>query len=425
MPLAHALSGLHREAAAVEQNGDQPAKAKSVLLVWLWGAPSHLDLFDPKPKAPAEYRGPFAPISTSTAGVLFSELLPMLATRSDRFSLIRSNINFNGDHFKGGRIAWTGAPRDGMRQVPPNFGSLLARYQGSADMPAFMSLASGRLGSTDGTLLDGYGGGPWGVAYDPFMVSCSSLGEVQVPALQLLDGLTPTRLTARRSLLNDLDTFRRRADTADFDRWHTVCQRAYTWLSSSGAMGAFDLSRESEATRAAYGQTEFGQSCLLGRRLVEAGVPYVQVNWSRTLEVHYPKSDYGWDTHADNFELLADWHGPLLDRVFSTLLDDLDQRGLLETTLVVCMGEFGRTPRINQIGSRDHWPKCYFSVWAGAGIQPGRVIGESDPRGEYPLTDPITPAMVGTTMLELAGVNTASRAELTVLEGGRLIDGLL
>ena len=171
--------------------------------------------------------------------------------------------------------------------------------------------------------------------------------------------------------------------------------------------------------------TSFGQSCLLGRRLVEAGVPYVQVNWSEFVEVFYTFSDYGWDTHADHFELLADWHGPLLDRVFSTLLDDLEQRGLLETTLVVCMGEFGRTPRINNIGSRDHWHPCYFSAWVGGGVQPGRVIGESDPRGEHPKTYPVTPAMVGTTMLELAGMNTAARAELGVLSGGTVIDGLL
>src|SRR5262249_32005478 len=136
-------------------------------------------------------------------------------------------------------------------------------------------------------------------------------------------------------------------------------------------------------------------------------------------------SDYGWDTHADNFGLLADWHGPLLDQAFSTLLDDLYERGLLETTLVVCMGEFGRTPRINAIGSRGHRPPPYFSVAGAGGVQPGRVIGESDPRGEQPRTAPTTPEMVGTTILELAGVGTQQRAEFRVLEGGRVIDELL
>src|SRR6185295_9748620 len=135
-----------------------------------------------------------------------------------------------------------------------------------------------------------------------------------------------------------------------------------------------DLSRESDQTRWQYGRTSFGQSCLLGRRLVEAGVPYVQVNWSQFAEVFYSFSDYGWDTHADNFGLLADWHCPLLDRVLAALLDDLGRRGLLRTTLLAVLTEFGRTPRINPIGSRDHWPGCYFSLWAGAGVQPGRAV---------------------------------------------------
>ena len=151
----------------------------------------------------------------------------------------------------------------------------------------------------------------------------------------------------------------------------------------------------------------------------------MQVNWSQFAEVLYPFSDYGWDTHADNFGLLADWHGPQLDRVFATLLDDLSDRGLLDTTLVVCMGEFGRTPRINNIGSRDHWHPCYFSLWAGGGIAPGRVVGESDARGEQPRTDPVTPEMVATMIVDRAGVGTQQRAELRVLEGGRLIDELL
>ena len=144
-----------------------------------------------------------------------------------------------------------------------------------------------------------------------------------------------------------------------------------------------------------------------------------------SVEVLYPFSDYGWDTHADNFELLAEWHLPILDRAFSTLLRDLSNRGLLETTLVVCIGEFGRTPRINSIGSRDHWPQCYSSIWAGAGVQPGRTIGESDRYGEHPITAPVTPATVGTTMLELSGISSRERAELKVLPEGRVLHELL
>ena len=177
---------------------------------------------------------------------------------------------------------------------------------------------------------------------------------------------------------------KRDADSGQYELWDNLRQRAVALLTSPQGVTALDLSRESTATREAYGQTSFGQSCLLGRRLVEAGVPYVQVNWSRYVEVYYTFSDYGWDTHADNFALLAEWHGPLFDRVLATLVDDLETRGLLETTLLVCMGEFGRTPRINEIGSRDHWHQCYFSLWAGGGVQPGRTIGESDARASIP-----------------------------------------
>jgi len=407
-------------------------RARSVLVVWLGGGPSHLDLFDPKPKAPLEYRGPFATIATRTPGVRFTELLPNVASRSHKFSLVRTNVNFNGGHRPAGSIGLTGAiANDGGEDAngkptgyPPNFGSILARHRGAGDLPGFISLARGPVGDGVGPIL-GYGGGSWGKAWDPFMLHCSEMGEVSIPELKLLDGLTPARLEDRRTVLRELDALRRKEEGDQLSQWDGVYQRAYALLTSPGAREVFDLSRESQATREAYGTTSFGQSCLLGRRLVEAGVPYVQVNWSQYVEIFYQFSDYGWDTHADNFEILADWHGPLFDRVFSVLLDDLEQRGLLKTTLLVCLGEFGRTPRINGIGSRDHWHPCYFSLWAGGGIEPGRVVGESDPLGEHPLTDPVTPAMVGTTMLELAGVSTLDRAQLKVLEGGRVIEGLL
>jgi hypothetical protein len=407
-------------------------RARSVLLVWLGGGPSHLDLFDPKPRAPVEYRGPFRTIATRTPSVRFTELLPRLAARSDRFSQIRTNINFNGGHRPAGSIALTGGlASDGGEDVggkpgryPPNFGSILARHRGAGRLPSFLSLARGPIGDGVGPVF-GHGGGTWGKSYDPLLVRCSDEGQVDIPELSLFEGLTPARLSERRIVLQELDRLRQQADQPRFQNWDELHRQTFALLTSPRAREAFDLSREPVKVREAYGQTSFGQTCLLGRRLVEAGVPYVQVNWSQYVEVFYPFSDYGWDTHADNFGLLADWHGPLLDRVFSTLLDDLEGRGLLETTLVVCMGEFGRTPRINSIGSRDHWHPCYFSVWAGGGVRPGRVIGESDARGEHPATEPITPAMVGATILELAGLDAAARAQLKVLEAGRVIHELL
>jgi uncharacterized protein (DUF1501 family) len=415
-------------AARASQADTGLEKARSILLVWLGGGPSHLDLFDPKPKAPAEYRGPFATIPTRTPGVRFSELVPLLATMSDRFALVRSNVNFDAGHREAGSIALTGASAAVKSGVyPPNFGSILARHRGAGDLPSFISLARGPIGDGVGP-IQGSGGGTWGQGYNPFLIGCSETGALSIPSLRLAEGITPARLADRRAMLQELDRVRRaagsQADAGALRTWDDLHQKAHALLSSPATHAALDLAREPAAVRDAYGHTSFGQSCLLGRRLVEAGVPYVQVNWSQYVEVFYTFSDYGWDTHADNFGLMADWHGPLLDRVLATLLDDLGRRGLLETTLLLCMGEFGRTPRINAIGSRDHWHHCYFSIWAGAGVQPGRVVGESDARGEHPATEPITPAMVGTTLLERAGISSADRAALRVLEGGRVIHEL-
>jgi hypothetical protein len=409
-------------AAGAEAGGQR--KAKSVLVVWLWGGPSHLDTFDPKPKAPREYRGPFAAIPTRTPGLYFSELLPNLAGQSDLFSVVHSHVNLSGDHLVAGSIGLTGADEAPGGAHPPNFGSILARLHPSVKLPSFVSLANGPIGDGRGP-MKGHGGGTWGPAYDPFMVSCSPEAQVEIPALRLIDGLSPARLGDRTLLLEELDGARRALDRRPWREWDAIHQRAHALLSSTEAQRAFDLSRESPATRAAYGHTAFGQSCLLGRRLVEAGIPYVQVNWSRFVEVLYQFSDYGWDTHAENFELLADWHGPILDRVLSVLLRDLSERGLLATTLVVALGEFGRTPKINEIGSRDHWPQCYSSLWAGGPVVPGRIVGSSDKNGELPVNDPITPATVGATILELAGISTAERARLKVLEQGRVVHELL
>ena len=273
--------------------------------------------------------------------------------------------------------------------------------------------------------IEGYGGGTLGQLYDPFLAGASELGEVEIPALQLLDGLVPNRIDDRRRLSRQLDAVPRTLALSGFDRWNQTYQSAYKLLMDSRSRQAFDLTRESPQTRERYGQSVFGQSSLLARRLVEAQVPYIQLNYSRHVEAITPGFEFGWDTHINNFEFLQDLHCPIFDRAFSAFLDDMHVRGLLEDTLIVCMGEFGRTPKINNRAARDHWPPCYFSLWAGAGIEPGRVIGESDRLGEHPKTDPISPLMVGTTIAELAGISSQDRAEMNVLSGGKVIDGLL
>lgn len=414
--------GLSTGVMPMRASGSEAARARSVLVVWLWGGPSHLDMFDPKPDAPAEYRGPFAPIATRTPGVVFTELFPQIASRSNLFTVVRGNVNFSGDHLEAGSIGLTGAA-SARADYPPNFGSILARHRRSQGLPGFVSLARGAIGDGRGP-MKGSGGGQLGSSYDPFLVHCTGEGSVEIPALQLLDGLDPSRLGNRQVLLGELDRLERGLEAGSLSQWDQQFDQAYSLVAGGDARKAFDLAAESSKTRDAYGHTAFGQSCLLGRRLVEAGVPYVQVNWSQYVEVLYGFADYGWDTHADNFEMLMDWHGPILDRAFAALLDDLRERGLLDSTLVVAIGEFGRTPRINEIGSRDHWHQCYCSLWAGAGVPKGHVIGASDPRGEHPVTTPITPAMVGTTMLTLAGMTSEDRARLRVLSDGLTINGL-
>lgn len=403
------------------------AKAKSVILLWMWGGPSQLDTFDPKPNAASEVRGPFASITTRTTGMRFSELFPRLADRSNMFSVVRSHINHDSAHHIAGSIALCGGKgANGDNDYDPNFGSIVQRVRrGQSKLPPFISVGSGQPDTAAGK-LKAYGGGVWGSAYDPFPVRCTELNGVQLPTLRLLDGLNSERLQDRRTLASKFDRLRRAGEHSELDRWSTNSQRAFRMLTSPQGRLAFDLSRENAKTRGRFGRTQFGQSCLLARRLVEAEVPYVQVNWSKYVENIYDRrTDFGWDTHWLNFEHMADRHGPIFDRAASALLDDLEQRGLLDSTLVVAMGEFGRTPRISANGGRDHWPRCYSSIWAGGGVQAGRVIGESDKTASDPVTQPITPDMVGTTMLELTGIRIEQRAQLRVLPTGRVIDALL
>jgi hypothetical protein len=403
------------------------AKARSVILLWLWGGPSHLDTFDPKPTAPSTVRGPFATIQTRIPGIHFSELFPRLAARNDRFSLVRSNVNISNAHHIAGSIALCGSPgRGGDKDYQPNFGSIVQRLdKGRQDLPAFITVGPGHLNTAAGD-IEAYGGGIWGPAYDPFPVRCSEIDNVELPSLKLLEGQTISRLSDRSRLQRELEGINRLQNQRRPRQWTIDLQRAFRLVASKEGRRAFDISSEDQQTRGRYGRTQFGQSCLLARRLVEAEVPYIQVNWSEYVENIYDnRTDFGWDTHWLNFENMADRHGPILDRSLSALLDDLAERGLLDSTLVVAMGEFGRTPSISAKGGRDHWERCYFSIWAGAGIQPGIVVGESDSQGNDPLSDPITPATVGTTILDQLGIHSEQRANLRVLPGGKLIEPLL
>lgn len=422
LPLVAASGGL--------VNSDVPTStgpARSVILLWLWGGPSHLDTFDPKPEAPQEIRGPFATLATRTPGMQVSELFPNLAARSDRFSIVRSHHNHTAIHRVAGSIALSGGKgASGDSDYGPTVGSIVQRHRGGdGALPRFVSITPGPLKTALGS-VQGAGGGRWGRAYDPVAVRCSDTGQVDIPSLRLLEGLQLERLSDRRSLLGVLDRSTSLATDVRSAAWSDSFARAYRLLTSVEGRRVFDLSRETPRTRGRYGASVFGQGCLMARRLVEAKVPFVQVNWSQYVEnIYGTRTDFGWDTHWLNFEHMADRHGPILDRAVSALLDDLADRGLLEQTLVVAIGEFGRTPKISANGGRDHWPAVYSSLWAGGGVIPGQVIGASDNRAYAAVTEPVTPDMVVTTILQQAGVDTENRARLRVFEEGRVIDGLV
>jgi hypothetical protein len=406
--------------------------AKSVLLLWLWGGPAHLDTWDPKPNCPLEYRGPFSPIATKTPGLRVAELFPQVAKLSDTFTVVRSVHTASNDHGVAGTTGLTGSPAGGIgldgKPLPgkpqPATGSVVARARGfKSPLPPFM-VVGGRLHQGKKVII-GEGGGSLGALYDPFRLEYDAAHGTKIPALQLPGDLPPGRLNDRRKLMQALDQVQRRAELAQSARpIDEYRAQALALLTSPAARKMFDLTREPAQTKDRYGRTRFGQSCLLARRLIEHGVPFVQVNWSDHVEAEEDSGDGGWDHHYRNFQIMQDRHGPWLDQTLSALLGDLRERGLLKTTLVVVMGEFGRTPKINDKAGRDHWEHCYSALLAGGGVQGGRVIGESDRCGERPLDRPVTPADIAATIHYAVGITSEQAATLGLGTGGKVIGEL-
>ncbi|HEY3969740.1 MAG TPA: DUF1501 domain-containing protein, partial [Planctomycetaceae bacterium] len=293
-------------------------RAKSVVFVWLWGAPSHLDTFDPKPDAPSEYRGPFAPIATRTPGLHFTELLPQLAERSHLFNVIRSHITFAPGHPDAGTYGLTGFA-ERPEPVQPNFGSIIAKHRGHrGSLPPFVSLGRG-IPRDVVRIVDGYGGGKLGKSCDPFQISCDEYGQAEIPSLKLLGDLNPARVHDRNTLLATLDQARRELDRSQLGEWDRTYGRAYQLLTRPEARDAFDLTRESPSLRDRYGATAFGQSCLMARRLVEAGVPYIQVNWSEYVECMTPNTTAHF-AHKSFWDMTPPYSS--LDDVFSGRVKD-------------------------------------------------------------------------------------------------------
>ncbi len=409
------------------------APAKSVIVLWLWGGPSHLDTFDMKPDAPLEYRGPFEPIATNVPGVQVCELLPGLAKRADKFALIRSMHHESNDHGIAGTIGLTGniagaVGLDGKSQanaLRPSTGAIVSRLRPvkPGGLPPYVVLGDQLHQGLKKVV--GEGGGTLGSAFDPFRIKYEPGEGLRLPDISLPDGVKAARMEARWDLLSGLNQpggFDPHTGAAGrLDRHYEL---AHTLISSRKSMSALDIESEPARIREQYGSHRFGQCCLIARRLVESGLPFVQVNWSTHVEGPEDAGDGGWDMHDRYFQIMQDRHGWMLDRALSALLDDLDARGMLDSTLVVAVGEFGRMPKINDKAGREHWNNCYSALVAGGGIKGGRVVGSSDKLAERPVDNPVTPADLNATILTQLGIGAADLTSLNLLPLGQPIEAL-
>jgi hypothetical protein len=362
----------------------------SCIFIFLEGGPSQLEMFDPKPLAPNDVRGPFGTIRTSVSGTQIGELLPMMADRMHHCALIRSLTGFDTGHTA--RPAVTGLP-----QGLTTYGAVLTRLKGdTGDMPPYVHLG-GRLFNSPGV-----GGGVFGSACEPVMILNPLASQQQLTQFALSADVPANRFQQRRELLQSVDRMRAATHASPaIERMDTFHRRAANILTSSRVREAFDLGREGEPLRSRYGANMFGQSLLMARRLVEAGTRFVQVKWYDW--------DGGWDIHGFNstgIERMEEELCPRFDQGLSALLDDLHGRGLLASTLVVVVGEMGRTPRINHWGGRDHWGSCLFALLAGAGVPGGAVVGNSDAHAAYPATDPVYPGELAATIYRRLGIDT-------------------
>ena len=378
----------------------------SCILLFLVGGPSQLDTWDMKPEAPAEIRGPFKPITTNADGIQVSEIFPRMADLADKYSILRTLYHTGAAvHDIGHQLMQTGRLFQGGLEHP-HVGSVLDFLRGPrSDLPSHVLLPR-PIGKTGGNLPHGQTAGYLGREHDPFVLNADpSRDDFQVRNLLPPDYISSIRLDSRRALREVIDnTVRSFEQSEDARLLDSNFQQAYTLISSDAARQAFELSREPEDLRRRYGLNKFGQSCLLARRLVERGVRFVTVNMFETVF-----NEITWDIHGSApfspISCYSDLVGPMFDNGFSSLLEDLQERGLLENTMVVATGEFGRTTRINPAGGRDHWPGCWSMIMAGGGIQGGRVVGESDKIGAYPKNRPITPAEVAATIYHQFGVD--------------------
>lgn len=388
------------------------ARAKSVIFLYQFGGPSHIDMFDMKPDAPEGIRGLHKPISSNVPGITVNEHLPRLAKVMDKVTLIRSMHHNMKNHNPASYYALTGhaPPVDDitLRDSPelfPAYGSVVDQLApGDGKMPTFVSLPY-VIG--DGTITPGQQASFLGKLHDPLLITQNpNKPDFKLPELSLPANLSYERLMHRREIQKMIDGQSRLLTYSPSARGlDAYYDKAMAMLDSPKLREAFNLSAESEKERDRYGRTAYGQGCLLARRLVEAGTKFVTVNFSSSIG----GATGGWDTHGNDgtrmFPVIEKHHLPITDQTLPTLLEDLDQRGLLDSTLVVWMGEFGRTPKVNSTASRDHWPQCYTVLLAGGGVKRGFVFGESDKTASFPVGNPVRPDDLAATIFYLLGID--------------------
>lgn len=385
------LAGLLRDESALRAAEGTSRHRKACIQIWLAGGPSHIDMYDLKPDAPAEYRGEFNPIRTNVPGIDIGEHLPLQAKIMDKLAIVRSATHTNAGHGMGSQWMLTGyQPTIEVNDnIYPACGSVVAKMAGpnSPGLPAYVNLPR-PLGLGKAAYL--------GASYNPFSPEDDPNQDgFKVRNLKLPGHIDLARLDRRRGLLGKVDKLRRDLDTAgDMEGLDTFYRDAMEMILSDKAQQAFKIQDEDAKLREEYGRNDLGQSCLLARRLVEAGVTYVTI-----------QAGGGWDTHGDNFKQLKDNLLPKYDRALTALVRDLHDRGLADDVLVMAFGEFGRTPRINKDAGRDHWPGAASIVYAGGGLRMGQAIGTTDPKAEYPATKPYSPGCVLSTMYHALGID--------------------
>lgn len=381
------LPGLLKARAA----SGSASNRKSIILVWLAGGPSHIDMYDLKPNAPAEVRGEFKPINTNVPGVQIGEHLPLQSKIFGKLSVVRSAYHTNAGHGMGSQWMQTGyqATIEVNDNIYPSTGSVVSKLKGPNEpgLPAYVNLPR-KVSFGNAAYL--------GASYNPFSPDANpNEPGFQVRNLKMPGRVSAERLENRKKLVSDIDTLRRDVDTkGDISGFDTFYRDAMEMVTNTKAMNAFDVNKEPVKLRDRYGRNDLGQSCLLARRLVEAGVTFVTV-----------QAGGGWDTHGNNFTELKRRLLPQFDAGVSALVEDLHDRGLSDDVLVISFGEFGRTPKINKDAGRDHWPGAMSILYAGGGLKMGQMIGTTDSTASYPASKPYTPGCVLSTMYHVVGID--------------------